>query len=78
MEILEAINIEEYQCDVSCPNCDQRLSVSFKSVVEEDVVECDICGQKIKLVDQEGATKKFIGKIHRILNNLDQELGHLD
>jgi len=78
MEILEAIKIEDYQCEVSCPNCDQSLSVPFKSVVEEKVIECDICGQNIKLVDQEGAAKKFIGRINRILNNLDKEFDHLD
>jgi len=78
MEILEAVNIEDYQCEVSCPNCDQNLSVAFKSVVEEKVMDCDICGQKIKLVDQEGAAKKLIGRINHILNNLEKELNHLD
>lgn len=77
MEILEAINVQDYQCEVSCPNCDQNLSVEFRSVVEEKILDCDVCGQKIKLVDQEGAAKEFIGRINRILNNLDEELGHL-
>ena len=78
MEILEAIKIEDYQCEVSCPNCDQNLSVPFKNVVEEKVMDCDICGQKIKLVDREGAAKRFIGRINRLLNNLDKEFDHLD
>ncbi len=78
MEIQEAIRIEEYKCETSCPNCSQKLSVAYKNVVEQDVVECDICGQMIKLVDQEGATKRFVAKINRLLNNLDKELGLLD
>ena len=78
MEIFEAIKIEEYECEVTCPNCDQKLEVAFRNVMSEDIVECDICGQKIKLVDQKGATKKFIAKINHLLDNLEKELGILD
>lgn len=70
------IDISKESVKIDCPNCKHSISVTFKQVAEEVMVNC-ICGQEIQLKDSNGTSKKAIKDVNKSFKDLEKALKKL-
>jgi len=71
------MNIAELTYEIPCPSCRHQIAVSMQEIANQSVLDCTDCHQRIRVVDEDGATKKGIRSVNRILKNLDNQLAKL-
>ena len=68
------INLDKYEIEFQCPNCNFYNSIQLKQARLRDVVICRGCKSNIRLDDQMNETKKAIRSIRRAMNELEETL----
>lgn len=71
------IDIGKRKISLKCPSCDFNNHVTLDDVSKGKSIICNGCLKTIKLVDNEGSTKKFIKTIKQTTNDLSNNLRKL-
>lgn len=70
------IDISKESVKIDCPDCKHSISVTFKQVAEEVMLNC-ICGQEIQLKDSNGTRKNAIKDVNKSFKDLEKALKKL-
>lgn len=65
------MDISKTKIDINCPACKRKQSVSLNDISQGKVVKC-LCGQSIKLVDQDHSMRKGIKDLNSALSDLEK------
>jgi ASC-1-like (ASCH) protein len=66
------MDISKNTIDVIC-SCKKKIKVTLKQVANQESIKCN-CGDTIKLLDKNGATKKGINDVKKSFEQLQKTL----
>ena len=68
------IDIGKEKIKINCPDCNRLLTVTLKQVANQTTISCTGCGNRVKLVDDKGSTRKGVTEINRSFQKLERTL----
>jgi DNA-directed RNA polymerase subunit RPC12/RpoP len=69
-----SIKVDSWEIPLECPKCKTKLKVSLRQIEREETIQCNGCGTKIDLKDQNKSVLKGTENAQQALDDLERAL----